>query len=501
MAAIDALRGFLVVHWPTILLTAVLGRLVYNKYGNKLNLIPGPYLAGFTDLWRFLDCIVATPHTTHIDLHRRFKSDFVRIGPRIISISDPSLIPKVYGLNSGFTKTDFYTLHMLSYNKQFTPSLFTTLDEGYHAKYKRPIANAYSMSTLVDFEPMIDSTSALFMSRLDEFCASGNICDFGKWLQMYAFDVIGEIVFSKKLGFLETRSDVDGIIADIKTKVSAGGSIGQIPATDRFLTKSSIYLALAPTHPVVKFTVDRMNERMSGDVEGHRDFLARCYEAQKKNPDLVTDRIIRMYNIDNVLAGSDTTGISLRAIFYYLIKNPRCMKLVLDEIDTADQGGLLSRFVTWQPSNKMTYLQACIKEAMRLHPAVGLLLERHVPKGGIELNGRYLPEGTIVGINPWVTARDKSVYGEDADYFVPERWLNATTERLAVMERSNLAFGHGARSCIGKNISMLEIAKLVPQILRHYELAFPQPGLEWKIRGGWFVGQEGFDVCLKRRVR
>ena len=42
------------------------------------------------------------------------------------------------------------------------------------------------------------------------------------------------------------------------------------------------------------------------------------------------------------------------------------MKLVLDEIDTADQGGLLSRFVTWQQSNKMTYLQACIKEAMRI---------------------------------------------------------------------------------------------------------------------------------------
>lgn len=186
----EVVKQIVGAHWPTILLTAVLGRLVYNKYGNKLNLIPGPYLAGFTDLWRFLDCLVATPHVTHIDLHRRLNSDFVRIGPRTVSISNPSLIPKVYGLNSGFTKTEFYTLHMLSYHKQFTPSLFTTLDEDYHAKYKRPIANAYSMSTLVDFEPMIDSTSALFMSRLDEYCASGGTCDFGKWLQMYAFDVM-----------------------------------------------------------------------------------------------------------------------------------------------------------------------------------------------------------------------------------------------------------------------------------------------------------------------
>ena len=141
---------------------------------------------------------------------------------------------------------------------------------------------------------------------------------------MYAFDVIGEIVFSKKLGFLETSSDVDGIIADIRLKVFLGGSVGQIPAIDAVLTKNPLYLALADTHPVVKFTVERMEERNKEKLKlaekqnngeaNRRDFLARCYEAQTKYPDLVTDRIIRMYNIDNVLAGSDTTGISLRAV-------------------------------------------------------------------------------------------------------------------------------------------------------------------------------------------
>jgi hypothetical protein len=164
---------------------------VVNKYYRRpLNSIPGPFLAGFTDLWRFFDALFANPHETHIKLHRQTGSSLVRIGPRTVSVSDPALIPKIYGLNSGFTKTKFYTLHMLSYNGQFTPSLFTTLDETYHSKYKRPIANAYSMSTMVDFEPLIDSTSALFMSRLDEFVASKDIFDFGQWLQMYAFDVM-----------------------------------------------------------------------------------------------------------------------------------------------------------------------------------------------------------------------------------------------------------------------------------------------------------------------
>ena len=97
------------------------------------------------------------------------------------------------------------------------------------------------------------------------------------------------------------------------------------------------------------------------------------------------------------------------------------MEKVLNEIDTADSEGKLSEFVTWKESNNMVYLQACIKEALRkgisvlrgwatlkvgsgMHPAVGLLLERHVPQGGVTLDGHYIPEGTVVGVNPWVSA-------------------------------------------------------------------------------------------------
>lgn len=80
-----------------------------------------------------------------------------------------------------------------------------------------------------------------------------------------------------------------------------------------------------------------------------------------------------------------------------------------------------------------------MKESMRMHPAVGLLLERIVPKGGASVAGTWLPEGTIVGVNPWVVAYDKSVYGSDANVYRPERWLEADTQRLKLMERNFLA--------------------------------------------------------------
>jgi hypothetical protein len=76
------------------------------------------------------------------------------------------------------------------------------------------------MSTIVQFEPLVDSTTRVFINQLAQKFANREgtpgICDFGTWLQWYAFDVIGELSFSRRLGFLEQGTDVDGIIAGIE---------------------------------------------------------------------------------------------------------------------------------------------------------------------------------------------------------------------------------------------------------------------------------------------
>jgi Cytochrome P450 len=169
---------------------------------------------------------------------------------------------------------------------------------------------------MVDFEPLVDSTTAVLMQRFDAFAESCEFFDLGRWLQMWSFDVIGEIVFRKRLGFLDTSSDVEGIMADIRSKVYLVGAIGQVPAVDTCL-KNPLFMYLLGTHPIARFTVDRMEERpkrMKGYNDSFRDFLARCYEAQAKHPETVTDGLIRTYNIDNVVAGSDTTATALNAV-------------------------------------------------------------------------------------------------------------------------------------------------------------------------------------------
>lgn len=196
---------------------------------------------------------------------------------------------------------------------------------------------------------------------------------------------------------------------------------------------------LIPSNHVVKFTLKLVQERLANPTN-RKDFLSAFLQAKESHPDIVSDRQVMSYSLSNVFAGSDTTAISLRSILYHLLKYPHTLKKVLAEIDnTVGDRNCTQQPISYAESHRMHYLQAVIKEAMRMHPAVGMLLERVVPEGGLRIAGTCLPGGTIVGINPWVLHRDKAIYGDDADEFRPERWIEADAETLKVMDRSFLA--------------------------------------------------------------
>lgn len=156
--------------------------------------------------------------------------------------------------------------------------------------------------------------------------------------------------------------------------------------------------------------------------------------------------------------------------------------------------------MTFTEAQSLPYLQAVIKETLRIHPAVGMLLERQVPTAGMTADGMYLPEGTTVGVNPWVVARDANVYS-NPDEFRPERWLEADTDHLKLMERNFLAFGAGSRTCTGKAISLVEISKVVPELLRRFDFELVDPEKEWKMHDYFFVWQSGVHCHVSKRMR
>lgn len=92
-------------------------------------------------------------------------------------------------------------------------SLFGTQDQDYHGKLRRLVSNAFSMSTIVQYEPRVNETTRVFLDQTEKlYAAPGKICDFKLWLQYFAFDVITEITYSRRVGFIDRGEDVDGII-------------------------------------------------------------------------------------------------------------------------------------------------------------------------------------------------------------------------------------------------------------------------------------------------
>lgn len=205
------------------------------------------------------------------------------------------------------------------------------------------------------------------------------------------------------------------------------------------------------------------------------DLLSMFLKAKEERPDFFHDGRVLVMAVSMAFAGSDTTAISLAAVFYYLIKNPDCYRKLLAEIDDAVSSAIIKNrpngLVSWTESQQLPYLDACIQEAFRLHPAVGLPLERIVPPQGADICGKHIAGGTIVGCSAWVIHRRSEVFGKDVDAFRPERWLEADKEKRKEMEGTMLHFGMGARTCIGKNISLLEAYKLIPSFLRRFEVS------------------------------
>lgn len=378
------------------------------------------------------------------------------------------------------TKSDFYPVQQALAKGQRLQSLFSTKDEDYHAKYRRCVNNAFAMSSLVSYEPLVDSTTDAFIEQTTKrYSETGKSCNFSRWLQFFAFDVIGDLTWSKRIGFVERDEDVDGIVKFIGDFLSYAGPVGQMPFLDLLGEKNPIKLQLQrwginnTVFPVTKFAQDQSFHRTAEmekikqdgrvDEESGKgvDLLTKFTQAQHDHPEFMTDKQVLSSCTSMIFAGSETTAISLSSIFYNLIQHPRVYDKLMQELDEAARDGSIedreNKKVSWSESQKLKYLDAVIQESFRLHPAAGLILERVVPPQGMEILGHFIPGGTIVGCNAWVLHRRAEIFGEDVGTFRPERWLEASSSQLSQMKATMFQFGAGARTCIGKNISMLEL--------------------------------------------
>ncbi|KAK1570169.1 cytochrome P450 [Colletotrichum navitas] len=490
------------IGWILVALGIFIFVLDYMRSYIRLRHIPGPPAAALTNLVRRSWVNTGNAHIIHTDLHRNYGT-VVRFGPNAVMVSSPSAIEKIYSFKTRFQKSEFYDSIMPRMKGDKIPDVFATRDEGIHRRMRRPVANLYSLTNLMSFEPVITSTMQHLFVRLDELFLDKKVdVDLFQWIQYYMFDVLGQVTFSKELGFLDKGGDVEGVIENNWRYFSMVAANTQMPWLDRLWRDNPLVPVSAKKNPLVEFGAARIRERMGliesgkGDL-GQRDFLSSFIVENAKDRTLPAMFLPTWVN-SNIVAGADTTSVLSGALIYHLLKNPASLTKLQREMDDATAAGRLSKFATWKESNDLTYLDMCVKEATRMHPPFSLPFERVVPGCGLEIDGYHIPPGTRIGINPWSLHREASLYGAEPDLWRPERWL-CDKEKHAAMYNTLLTFGAGHRSCLGKHLAYFEIYKLVPSLLQRYNIQLVDRDEEWTVDNKWLVKPSGFRVRLSSR--
>ena len=285
--------SFLSSTWPLLIPVLLITRLLYNRYASPLRKYPGPLLASTTRLWKLLSTATTHTHLDHIALHRRY-GPIVRIAPNEVSMASPEAARTVLSAGKRFYKTDFYAVFPPPEN----PDIFTEVREEVHARKKKVANVPYSMAAMQQLGPFINDTVEMFMERLERFASGSGRMDLGDWLHFFAFDVLGEVAFGRKFGFLEEGRDIENAIQVIDDSQRYNGIVGQVPELDHLLRRNPLR-ALVPSMgtgnaPITRLALAEVARRKPFDKEnagkwragdGRQDLLASLIQGHLKDPE------------------------------------------------------------------------------------------------------------------------------------------------------------------------------------------------------------------------
>ncbi|CAE6417101.1 unnamed protein product [Rhizoctonia solani] len=480
---------------------------------------PGPPLAGLTNWW--MSSLTRTGHHSEIvqQLHDKYGT-FVRLGPNHISIADPDALEIVYGHGSGLLKSEFYRIF------QNGPELnvFNTCDRAEHSKKRKRLANIFSSQNVSAFEPRVRSHIRQLCAQLDLRCREAargiagvnwgtingqailNICAQFSYL---AFDIIGDLAMGSPFGLIQAQKDSSLAIESVDISGEPQRGTLEVPVVETIARGGAVIMAVGVfpswTHKFVRFLpwnimglFDRINiaklAKASVDARIKRG-PRKDLEGGKRSLDLI-DKLLESRNEDGtplsinelyaealilLVAGSDTTSNTLSSLCYHLAIHPEFQRQLQVELDRnvpydsadeyEDKEGLTvpphDSVVQYDDIKNLPYLNACVKEALRIHSTVGTGLPRVVPPGKtITVAGQTFKAGSVISVPSYTTNRS-NVWGNDAGEFRPERWLDDTAGSF---NKYFVPFSTGPRACVGRNLAYMDLMLIAATFFRRYEV-------------------------------
>ncbi|ETS77916.1 hypothetical protein PFICI_09978 [Pestalotiopsis fici W106-1] len=447
---------------------------VLRRRYSMLDDIPGPFFAAFTRLWHVRHIIIGDQNLQLVKLHKEL-GHFVRVSYNEVSVSHPDAIKKI--LLAPLPKAPWYEVMQFPDWRWVNP--MSVLDPKKKNELSKNFAPAYSNSNLLQSEAIMDEVIARLCEWIDKHVKSEEPMDLDWFFTYTSFDIMGEIAFSKQFGFLASGTDVGNTIHNIATLNVYGAIAGFFPRLHYLLANPAVtWTKLMPYGLLYDMTFSTIDERRK-NPDARYDLIAHWFKVHEEHPERLSMRNIEAHTFQAVGAGSDTVSTALQSFVYHIIRNPEGnhWQRIRDEIRAAQQQGRCKDpVISFADAQKLPYLQASIKEAMRVFSPTPMALARTVPADGLTIGDKTFAPGTLVSVNSWVIHFSTEIWGKDAAEFRPDRWLEPNG---AALEKQFMPWGQGYASCPGQNIARLELSKIAATIVRDYDIRQVDPKQQW----------------------
>jgi cytochrome P450 len=299
-------------------------------------------------------------------------------------------------------------------------------------------------------------TMAAYAEDMLDTWQNGETRDIHQEMMRLTMRIVAKVLFS-----VEVKEDTERVASALNTLMrhTSGGRM-ILPPVMRHVP--------VPAMLRVKRAVRELNEivnriirerRASGKDTG--DLLSMLMAARDEDGSGMTDRQLRDEILTFLLAGHETTAVSLSWTWYLISQHPEVEQKLQQELSQV-LGGRTPRL---EDLPHLPYTDKVVKESMRLYPPAWSLARTVVKE--VELTGFLIPVGANVVMSPWILHRDPRFF-DQPEQFNPDRWTADATQRLPKF--AYFPFGGGPRLCIGAAFAMMEANLLLAAIAQRFQL-------------------------------
>ncbi|TGO81688.1 hypothetical protein BPOR_1052g00020 [Botrytis porri] len=464
----------------------ILETLFYQAYLTPRRKIPGPWYARFTNLVLKYHTVNGNRiHYVH-SLHQKY-GHIVIVAPDEISCSSLTSFKTIHRISKPFLKATWY--------RHFTsqlPNVFSMINPKDHAARRKLFAHAFSKSSLrANWESEVRKKTSLAVNKIKRDALAGEV-DIMRFFMYMATDVVGHLCFGESFNMLE-KEEKNQYMEDLQRVMMVSGIKAEFPELFSIGQKTGLPFFKTPKHRIDDYASLAVVNAKSQSPATPNIFRKILSEAKSNSFEgLLSDMDIQEEATGFIIAGTDTTTMTLTFLIYNILKNKEVQRQLEDEVST------LADDFECKDVEGLPFLNAVIDEGLRLWGAASGSLPRSIPQEGAEIDGYLLPGSMTVSTQTYTIHRDPEIFPEP-ERFDPQRWLGPKSDDF---KSAYNPFGAGTRTCIGMHLAKMEIYLILVLIFKECKglrIASTQDDAGMEIENFFVIGSKGHKCLVTMR--